>query len=358
MTTQHFMEGAPRNKRVLGARELFERALSGNVRARADLQEALSTSDFPYLLAAGYDRELIAAYGAITPVWPLYATRRTVPNFKDRTLIDLLGGRAGLNKVKEGAEYKSRGVTESKKTFKVEKFGDIIPLTWEMFVNDDLGAFADLPNRLAVAARETEERNAASVFFNAAGTGLSTWADARDVSSATLSSTTLQAGIDAVSQRTDGDGRPVLTSDLVLMVPPALSQTAANILNTTEVRTGSGSSAPGDTRTIAGNGLSVTPKLVVNPWLAVVGAGYASMSKMWALLPDPNTARPHIVSGFLAGHETPDLRVQNSAGMRVGGGLVDPLEGSFENDTIRYRVRHEHGAAALWDDALYIGIGA
>ncbi|RHA38734.1 phage major capsid protein [Cellulomonas rhizosphaerae] len=347
-----FMEGQPRNKRVLGARELFERALKGGIRARADLQEALSTSDFPYLLGAGYDRELISAYNAIDPIWPSFATRRTVPNFKDRTLIDLLGGRAGLDKVKEGAEYKARGVTESKKSFKVEKYGAVIPLTWEMFINDDLGAFDSLPDRLATAARETEERNAASVFFNAAGTGLSTWADARDVTSKNLTADNLQGGIDAISTRTDADGRPVITPGLRLMVPPSLANVANAIVKTLRVKD------PTTGREIEGNGLSATPEVVVNPWLTVVGSGYASVSKMWALLPDPNSARPHIVEAFLAGHETPDLRVKSDAGDRVGGGSIDPLEGSFDDDQIRYRVRHENGAAALWDDALYIGIGS
>jgi len=347
-----FMEGQPRNKRILAARELFERALRGSTRARADLEEALSTSDFPYLLGAGYDRELVAAYAAINPVWPQFATRKVVPNFKERTIVDLLGGRAGLEKVKEAAEYKSRGVTESKKSFKVDKYGGIIPLTWEMFVNDDLDAFRDLPDRLATAARETEERLAASVFFNASGSGLSTWADARDATGKNLDAANLQAAITDVTSRKDSDGRPVMVPNLRLMVPPSLANTATSIVNTIRVKD------PSTGREVEGNGLSQTPQVVVNPWLTVVGSGYSSVSKMWILLPEPQSARPHVVSAFLAGHENPDLRVKNDAGNRVGGGSVDPTEGSFDDDTIRYRVRHENGAAALWDDALYIGIGS
>lgn len=350
-----FMESAGPNARILGARELFERARKGNLRARAELSEALTTDDFPYLLGLGYDRELVANYNAITPVWQSFATRKTTSNFKSQTLIELLGGRAGLDKVKQGSEYKERSVSESKKTWSVDKYGAVIPLTWEMFINDDLGAFDDLPNRLATAARETEDRNVAALFFNAAGSALSTWADGQDVSSATLSTTALQTGIDNISQRKDTDGRPVITPSLVLMVPPALSQTANNIINTTEVLSGSSSTTPGDTRRIAGNGLSITPKVVVNPWLAVAGAGYSNISNMWVLLPDPQAAHPHIISGFLSGHETPDLRVKNDAGARPGGGPVAPEEGSFDDDSIRYRVRHVHGAAVGYDDALYIG---
>ncbi len=345
-------ESEGRNTAILRARELFERALTGNLRARADLQEALGTDDFPYLIAAGYERELVREYGAIASIWQRYATRKVAPNFKDRTLVDLLGGRAALDKVKPGAEYKGRSLSESKKTWKVEKYGAVISLLWEMFINDDLDAFRDLPQRLATAARETEERNCAALFFNAAGTGLSTWADGQDVTGKTLDATNLQGGIDAISQRVDADGRPVLTPGLRLMVPPALANTANAIVKTVSIKD------PTTGREIAGNGLSVTPEVIVNPWLQVVGKGYASIAKMWVLLPDPGAQHPHIISGFLAGHETPDLRVKNDQGYRVAGGAIDPSEGSFDTDEIRYRVRHEHGAAAGYDDALYIGIGA
>lgn len=350
--TRFIREAEGRRQAALRARTLFEGALNGSFRCKADLQEAMSTSDFPYLLAAGYERELVTEYGAISPVWTQYATRKVAPNFKEQSLVELLGGRAGLNKVKPGAEYKSRKLTEAKRTWTVEKYGDVIPLLWEMLINDDLNAFRDLPSRLAVAARETEERNCASVFFNAAGTGLSTWADARDVTGKTLSAATLQEGIDAISTRTDTDGRPVITPGLRLMVPPSLGNVATAIVRTLRTED------PTTGRVVDGNGLSVTPTVVVNPWLQVAGAGYASIAKMWALLPDPGAAHPHIISGFLAGHETPDLRVKADQGIRVGGGAIDPTEGSFDTDEIRYRVRHEHGAAAAYDDALYIGIGA
>ena len=50
-----------------------------------------------------------------------------------------------------------------------QKYGRIIPLSWETIINDDLGAFQDLPMRLGRAARRTEEKLATNLFVGASG---------------------------------------------------------------------------------------------------------------------------------------------------------------------------------------------
>src|SRR5690606_9593503 len=135
----------------------FDRVLKGDLRARAEVMETMTRSDFPVLLGAAYGRELQQEYVGIAPVWQQFATRKTVPDFRERSLVNLLGGRGALDKVKEASEYKARAVSESTRKFKVDKYGNRIPLTWEMLKNDDLDAFRDLPTRLATAARETED---------------------------------------------------------------------------------------------------------------------------------------------------------------------------------------------------------
>lgn len=345
------------NKRVLEARTLFQRAMDGDLRARAQVQETLTTSDFPILLNAAFGRELQAEYAGIAPVWQAFASRMAVPDFRKRTLVDLLGGKAGLDRVKEGTEFPARTKTESSKEFSIEKYGARFPLTWEMFVNDDLGAFRTFASDLAIAARETEDRNAIRPLFNANGTGLNTsffTGVAAPATGASLSLETLQAALEDISNRTDSDGRPVIMPRPVLMVPPSLSQTARNILNTTEIR-----ETVGDIEVRrSGNGLDFTPTLVVNPWLPIVGSKYSGLGKTWFLLPEPSTSRKTLVSAFLTGYETPDLRVKADAGNRIGGGAISPEEGAFDDDTIQYRVRHNHGAAALNNDAVYVGVGA
>jgi hypothetical protein len=222
-----------------------------------------------------------------------------------------------------------------------------------MIKNDDLGAFRDFPERLATAARETEERIALQPFFNAAGTGLSAFASARAVAGQTLSKTTLNAGLNNIAQRKDEDGRPVIVTSPILVVPTALATVAADIVNVIRNE----DPTTGDVR--SGNGLVATPEIVVNPWLDIVGAGYTNNPKTWYLQAGPGTiVKPTWGVAFLAGEETPDLRVKNDQGSRVGGGNIGPEEGSFDDDTIQYRVRHVAGGTGLYDDALYIGVGS
>lgn len=345
-----------RNRRIVEARQTFQRALDGDLRARAQVMETMTTSDFPILLGQAYGRELIQEYAGITPVWPSFAKRSVVADFKEKNLVELLGGRAGLTRVPEGSEYKARGVTEAKYPFKVEKYGDRIPLTWEMLVNDELDAFRDLPTRLGTAARETEDRNAASVLFNAAGTGLNTGffkaGNGNAPGTAKLTSDALAGALTEISTRKDVDGRPIVVSGSVLMVPPALEIEARRILNASQIRR-----TVGDTTTVEDNYLSGTVSLVVNPWLSVVNTG-ANAGTAWFVLPSPSAPRPAVVAAFLRGNETPDLRVKADAGNRVGGGVVTPEEGSFDDDTVQYRVRHVNGAGTVIPTATYASTGS
>lgn len=342
---------------ILEARTLFQKAMDGDLRSRAELQEALSTSDFPIMLNAAYGRELQTEYAGIAPIWQRFARRLTVPDFRERKLVDIMGGRGALSLVKQAAEYPARSASESERSFSVAKYGARFPLTWEMIKNDDLGAFRDFPQRLATAAREQEDRNALKPMFNADGTALSAFLTARAVTGTALSMASLNEGLTAISQRIDEeDDRPVLMPNPILMVPPSLEMVANQIIATTELRLGNTASTA---RRVAGNGLVATPTVVVNPWLPIVGRGYANINTAWFLLPAPTeSVKPALGVAFMAGEETPDLRVASEAGNRVGGGAIAPEEGSFNDDTVQYRVRHVNGSTALYDDAVYVNPGA
>jgi len=351
-------------RQILEARALFQRAVNGDYRAIADVQdllqgrpnvvESMSTSDFPILLGAGFEREMLQEYQSIAPVWQQFSRRVTVRNFKPQTLVEILGGRAGLDKVKQGAEYKARALTEGKYEFKVEKYGARIPLTWEMLVNDELGAFDDLGARLATAARETEELVALAPIFNGNKTGLNTnfWTGVAAPQNPVLTEASLEAALIDIANRKDSDGRPIVLSGAILMVSPALAPTARRILNAREIRR-----TNGDVTTIEANALAGAVRIVENPWLPIYAPSYANVNTMWMVLPDPNAGRPALVTGFLRGYETPDLRTKSDTGTRIGGGAIPASEGSFDDDTIQYRVRHNTGGAALVNIAAYVSTG-
>lgn len=346
--------GAPEGRRVRGrypnarlaeAATLMRRVWEGDYRAMLQLREALSTSDFGALFGATLDRQLLATYQATTPVWQSFATRRVVKDFRPSTFFDVLGGQAILPKVGQLGEYPQRGVDISDYTLQVAKRGARFSLSWETLVNDDLDAFRDLPQRLAQAARNTEDFVATGLLevdgapnpaFFTGGTVLT--------GNPALTSDSLEDAIQAVKSRKDSDGNPVATGGLVLVVPSALEMTARRILDTTEVRITDG------TRTlVTGNSLSNQVQLSVNPWLTSATA--------WYVVPVPNQGRPALAVGFLRGYETPEIRVKADGGQMLGGGQVPPEDGSFDIDDIQYRARHVIGGSTLVGDAAIASNG-
>lgn len=327
------------------ARRLFERVTSGDLRAMADLREALSTSDFPIVFGSVLDRELLAQYAALPSVWQQYARRTTVRDFRPKKLVDLLGGRGVLERVPELDEYPERTPTEGEYSLQVAKRGAIIRLSWEMIVNDDLDGFRRMPAELAQSAVDTEDYVAAqqltdgdgpnAALFNA--TAVNGTASNLLSGNPALTTTALTDALTAIQSRRDADGNPVAINGFALVVPPALEVTARNILGASEIRITSGSQT-----TIVGNWLSGKVTLVVNPWLPVVDTG-ANAATTWYLVPLPSSSRPAVVVGFLRGHEQPDLRVKSDTGQRVGGGAISPEDGSFEVDDVAWRVRHVVG---------------
>ncbi|MFC5268458.1 Mu-like prophage major head subunit gpT family protein [Kribbella qitaiheensis] len=347
------LRGRYSNERLHEGAVLMGRVFDGSRRAMLELEEAMSTSDFAGLFGAVMDHALLQAYEVEPQVWSQFAARRVLKDFKVATLHDILGGRAILPEVAELTEYPARPVTETPYTLRVGKRGARISLSWETFVNDDLDAFKDLPNRLAQAARNTEDYLATGAIevAGAPNPAFFTSGNGNLMASGTtsaLSVESLTTAITALSNVRDSEGLPVLVSSVVLVVPPALQITAQKILNATELRY---VDATTNRTMITTNILAGAVRLVTNRWLTNATA--------WYLLPDPNAGTRFSVGlGFLRGHEVPDLRIKSDGGSRVGGGEVAPTEGSFDIDDVQYRVRHVIGAATADPKGTWASPGA
>lgn len=351
-----FKRPAPISEAVVTrAAEMLGAAFSGDRRKMLDVAEAITTSDL-FRSATGevLDRESMARYEEITPVWSGMAARTTVRNFKPKKFTDLFGGRAILDPVPEATNYPARSKEGREYEISVAKRGGRFHITFEDIINDDLDELQNLPADLAQGARDTEDYLAASMLVSPAGVNAEFFktANANAVDTKPLTLENLDAALTAISQRKGPDGRLVVNTAAVLVVPPGLQTQARRILASSEIRR-----TTGDTTTVETNYLSGMVTIVVNPWLSFIDNS-ATAGSTWFLLPAPTAARKALVVGFLRGHENPDLRVKNDQGTAVGGGAVNPDEGSFDDDTIQYRVRHIVGAATLDPAATYASKGA
>lgn len=342
------------NHKILEAARLFDRAVTGDYRAKADLRESLTTSDFPSLLGSALNIKLASAYATMPSVWQQYADRVTVPNFKPQR-VGALVENFDLELVPEATEYPAGDFDDRMVEFTIGKFGKRIPLTWEMVINDELGIFRNIDQGLGRAARQTEDKATAHALLAPNLSGVNTAffkaANGNAPESAALSAKALQDALEVLGQKKDANGHVMVRPRTVLVVPPTLEWKAREILTASEIRT-----VDGQTTRVSANPLANSVDLVVEPRL--LDNTVSNAATTWFLLPAPRSARPALVTGFLAGHEQPDLRVKNDQGTRPGGGSIPEREGSFDDDTIQYRVRHVTGSTLLFPEFTFVSRGA
>lgn len=115
----------------------------------------MSTSDFPLVLENIATKSLLQGYEAVPQTFLPFVRERTVDNFKEIAAVGLSkGGR--LKEVNEAGEYEHDALIETGERYKVKKYGKIIGKTWELMINDDLGALTDNVADMGQRARELE----------------------------------------------------------------------------------------------------------------------------------------------------------------------------------------------------------
>lgn len=340
--------------RVAEAAELIRDVLSGH-RPYYLLAEAMTTSDFPYLMGDVLDRQLLGRYAETPVTWPNYAKRGRVRDFRSvrRLAVDGLEGRynpATAFKRPEMTEPReSNDLAETNYTYAVEVYEKAAAIDWRMLINDDLDAFADIPARLARGARRTEEYFVTSLFVGASGPHTSLYTSGNKnivTSNPALTVAGLQTAMAVLAAQVDANSEPITIETVELVVPPALEITALNILNATQITLDPNASAGTAQQVMTTqNWLRGRLRLSVNAYIPIV-ASTANGATSWFLFANPNTGRPALEVGFLAGYEEPGLYQKAPNTLRVGG-AVDPAMGDFDSGEIRYKGLHIIGGTRL-----------
>jgi len=360
------------SEKVLGTARTLASAMRGDWVAQARLKEAVSTSDeFPELFRRITQDEVRAQYDAFPVTWPQYSRRVAVPDFKPQTwrefrldtgLLPAVNGGAPtlgdtngmtmLPRVPELTEYPVFEYDTASGQYQIGKHGGRFPFSMEAFINDEYQLIQQMPGAMAELARQTEQILTAGVlatttgpnpaFFNASNGNLM---DGNPP-------LTRESLVEAMRQVTDRrvNGRPVTVRNFALVVPPSLQIVAQEILNAVEV-TREVTLPDGSVETTRTNpGMPFPVSVVVEYWLPVLDTS-VNADTTWYLVPSGGetgiSGRTALVTGFLRGHETPELRISGDQGRALGGGDIDPLQGSFLNDDVQYRVRHFVGAKGL-----------
>jgi hypothetical protein len=217
-------------------------------------------------------------------------------------------------------------------------------VNWRAFVNDDLGIFKDLANRLAISGNRGIAKFITSLYVDSNGPNALlyangyhnkiTIANGASTNNPALSTQGIIDALNVLASMIDSTGDPIyITGRLKLWYGPSLEGTANNVMNALSVFV-QNQGGVGNTQGFPVQFLNVQPWMIqrldpiMDPYIPIVCTGSASRS-MWGITVDPESqARPSIEVGFLSGFETPQIYTKLPNTQRMGGG-VDAMMGDF-----------------------------
>jgi hypothetical protein len=307
------------------------------------LKEAMGTTDFPLLFSDVLNKVLLTEYNYQQIDWRAYLSVGRVKDFREKHVYTITGGDGALDRVTELGEYKERRMAESTAKYRIQKYGNRMAFSFEMFFNDDLDAFQRTPQVLARGARRREDRFATGMFVDASGPHASLYKTNHANPDGTtytniltgnppLGYASFQAGLDMLGSMVDENGEPINIGDeLHLVIPRSYVTLAQQMFG-------------GEKWEVTVEGRVVTTDnpfkgkvtVHVNPYITTL-ASTANGTTSWFIFVGGN-GRPAVEIGFLAGHEQPELFIKTPDQQRVGG-ASSPLDGDFNTDMLQNKVR-------------------
>lgn len=205
------------------------------------IRAGFSTVGLPGMLGNVANKSLLDAYQAVPSVAVQVAKRLTTNDFKTHTGYRLTGN-GEMEEVGAGGEIKHGTLGEESYTYAPKTYGKMFGLTRRDFINDDLGAFMQIPQMLGRGAALKRESlfwtlvlANTSNFFHATNKNYQTGA------TTALSITSLQSAVQLFRDQVDADGFPINVIPKFLLVPSSLEVTAQELFKATTVNTGGSS---------------------------------------------------------------------------------------------------------------------
>ncbi len=292
--------------RGIGIQEFCEQVVGSQLpRFRRDasgwLQAAFSTTSLPGILSNIANKMLLEGYNYIEDAWRQICKVATVNDFKEHSRYRMTGNFT-FEKVGPDGEIKHGKIGEQLFGQKADTHGIMFALTRQMIINDDMGAFTDIPRQIGMGAAEAIADavwglllSNPNSFFSADNKNYLEGADTA------LSVDALTAAEILFGEQTKPNGRPLGIGPRILLVPIALKVIAQQLMKSTDL----------NETTTANKG---KPKS--NPHAGkfdVVSSSYLSnatfpnaSNKAWYLFADPNRL-PAMEVAFLNGIDRPTV---------------------------------------------------
>ena len=293
---------------------------------------AHGTGDFPALMGASAERILRATYQQAPSTWRAFCTVGQANDFREMERIQISEA-PELDLLNEHEEYKHGSLSESKAVLSVHKYGKIFSVTWEAIVNDDLGAFAQIPKAFGMSAA----RKVNDVVYGILTTN-PTMSDGKPLFHADHGNLaaggdvglpdvlTLDAARQAIRTQTGLNGAILNLAPKYLVGPAALETTIDQILNSISLD---------DANSGKRNPFYRKLEPIVDALLD------QDSNRTWYLIADPRTIDT-IEVAFLHNSQAPDVIESET----------------FGHDSVEYKCRFVFGAAPIDHRGFYKNPGA
>jgi phage major head subunit gpT-like protein len=278
------------------------------------------------------NKRLLKDYQAWPSEWQKFVTIAPIRDFKQQSRVRF-GAFGSLPVVAEDAPYTAVTIADSAATYVPQKRGELVTVSREVILNDDLQAIKQIPVKLAVAAAYTLAEfvygflSSSSPIYDG-NTLFTSGGPHNNLGAAALSTTAMQTGVTAMREQTNYAGKRIGLRPHFLIIPPELEWQAMVITRSANI--------PG------------SPNNDINPMLGYVMPIVAPQlvnATQWFLAADPREVDT-IEIGFVGGQVNPALFIQDQ-----------PLFGlNFTQDVITYKIRHEYGGCVVDYRGLYRGI--
>jgi ATP-dependent protease ClpP protease subunit len=298
-----------------------------------------TSSDFPVLLENTMHKALQSSYAIAADTWRRFCAVGSVSDFRAHNRYQI-GSLGDLVPVSEAGEFTNKPIPDGRKqSVIVGTYGDIINLTRQAVINDDLGAFVGLAQaRGRAAARTIENRVYAVLGLNSGkGPALSDALPIIDAGHGNISAVSdkptvlsIEAGILKMSAQNDVSGNDYLDLRPSILLIPQTLEMSARVLN-------SASYDPAAT-------LSTKNQMTPNPYQGLFSDIIATprlAGTAWYMLADPSIA-PVLEVSFLDGVQEP----------------VMEMEQGFTVDGARWKTRLDFGVSGVGYEGIVMNAGA
>lgn len=294
------LEAADKNRRDLSLSEVFVQAARANgytgsakVNDRSlplIIQAAFASHQIADLLSAVVNKFLLQGFNSVENAWQRISAVRSVNDFKAINLFRL-NGDFKFKKVGNGGELKTANATDYKRSLSAETWGIMTQITRQDMYNDDLNALSAIPQRMgrgsALALNET-------IWAEFLSSNATYYQSVTAAAGNALSLSSLKTAATAYRKLSDPDGNPLGIAPRILLVPPELEITAAELMSSSVLI------ADG-----VGNSSSRAPSNnVLRGRYDVVVSNYLTSATTWFLMADgADLSALDVV--FLNGQQTP-----------------------------------------------------